>query len=132
MPDDIDIADDATESEVKSYEMAYRETRLAIDESIELLALLQNFEMDADKQSAIGEKLLKLEGRRKDLLLANLAFHTGNAVMSPPSSGLMDEIVANTKQVVELTVERATASAVLKIATRALTKFAEIQNIDSG
>lgn len=132
MPDDINAADEATESEEKRYEKAYRETRRAIDESIELLALLQNFEMDVEKQGAIGERLLKLEGRRMDLMLANLEFHKGNAVMNPPSPELIDEILANTKQVVELTVERATASAVLKIATKALTKFAEIQKIDSA
>lgn len=49
--------------------------------------------------------------------------------MQPPSATRVNEIIANAKEVVELTVERATVAAVVKIATKALTRFAEIQDI---
>lgn len=130
MPDEeIVDADEANQTDEKRYEKAYRETRRALDESIELLTLLKQFETDLDARSDIGEELLELKRERADLVRANLAFHSGRAMMSPPSPELVREIVENTKEVVELTVERATASAVLKIATKALNKFAEIQDI---
>ena len=121
--------EEATDAEVARYEEAYRETRRALDESIELLALLKTDEKDLDIRSELGERLLELKRERADLVRANLAFHSGRAVMTPPSPQLTQEIIDNTKEVVELTVERATASAVLKLATTALTKFAEIQDI---
>jgi hypothetical protein len=97
--------EEATDAEVARYEEAYRETRRALDESIELLALLKTDEKDLDIRSEL---------------------------MTPPSPQLTQEIIDNTKEVVELTVERATASAVLKLATTALTKFAEIQDISDA
>jgi len=91
--------------------------------------LLQEFEIDLDKRDGISEKRLKLEDTRADLVRANIAFHAGRAVMTPPSSDLVADIVDNTKSVVELTVERATVSAVLRLSTKALNMFAEIQDI---
>ena len=129
LDEELDDADETNQTEEKLYEKAYRETRRALDESIELLALLKHFETDLDSRSDIGEDLLELKRQRADLVRANLAFHSGRAVMTPPSPELVSEIVENAKKVVDLTVERATASAVLKISTKALTKFAEIQNI---
>lgn len=130
MPDDdLDNADDANQTEEKRYEKAYRETRRALDESIELLMLLKEFEIDLDARSDIGGKIIKLERQRADLVRANLEFHSGRAVMAPPSPELVNEIVENAKLVVDLTVEKATASAVLRISTKALDKFAEIQDI---
>lgn len=128
----IDDADEANQTDEKRYEKAYRETRRALDESIDLLTLLQEFETNLNAQSKIGEKLIKLERQRADLVRANLEFHSGRAVMAPPSPELVNEIVENTKLVVDLTVERATASAVLKISTKALSKFAEIQDIENS
>lgn len=125
----VDAADEANQTEEDRYEKAYRETRRALDESIELLMLLQEQATDLTVQEKIGTRILELEGKRGDLVQANLAFHNGRAVMTPPSPTLVKEILANTQEVVELTVEKATVSAVLKLATSALDKFAEIQDI---
>lgn len=122
-------ADDATTEEEGRYEKAYRETRRALDESIQRLAVARELELDPDVRSDIGETMLELKRDRADLVRANLAFHTGRAVMLPPSTELVNEIVAVAKEVVELTVERATVAAVVRIATKALDKFAEIQDI---
>ena len=131
MTDDAILeAEDATPTEEQRYERAYRETRRALDESIQRLAVLRELEMDPDGRSDIGEELLELRRNRADLVRANLAFHTGRAVMQPPSPELVNEIIANSKEVVALTVERATVAAVVKIATKALTEFAEIQDIN--
>ena len=131
MADDAILeAEDATHSEERRYEKAYRETRRALDESLQRLAVLKELEMDPDVRSDIGEQMLELKRSRADLVRANLAFHTGRAVMQPPSPELVNEIVANSKEVVELTVERATVAALVKIATKALTKFAEIHDIN--
>ena len=127
--DSILAAEEATPIEEQRYEEAYRETRRALDEAIQRLAVLKELEMDPDTSSDIGAELLELKRDRADLVRANLAFNTGRAVMQPPSETLVNEIIANAKEVVELTVERATVAAVVKIATKALTKFAEIQDI---
>ncbi|HVO89819.1 MAG TPA: hypothetical protein VMV45_14855 [Casimicrobiaceae bacterium] len=127
--DELTQADEADTDEESRYEEAFRATRRALDEAIELLMLLEHREPDPDARSDIGEDLLELERDREDLVRANLAFHSGRAVMVPPSQELLDDILANSKEVVDLTAERATASAVLKLATDALAKFAEIQQI---
>ena len=67
-----------------------------------------------DTSSDIGAELLELKRDRADLVRANLAFNTGRAVMQPPSATLVNEIIANAKEVVELTVERATVAAVVR------------------
>ena len=127
--DTIDNAEEATGSETARYEKAYRETRRALDESIEALAILEEFEEDTDMRDQIALKRLELETARSDLSRANIAFHTGKCTMRPPSPELVSQIMALSKQAVELTVEKATAAAVVKIATSALNKFAEIQSI---
>lgn len=127
--DEIDSAEEASDSEVIRYEKAYRETRRVIDESIETLMILQEFETDSDRRDQIAAKLFDLKTERTNLVRANIAFHTGKATMTPPSPALVAEIVELSKKAVELTVERATAAAVLKLATSALTKFAEIQKV---
>lgn len=130
--DELDLAEDATSSEVARYEKAFRETRRALDESIETLAVLEELETSLDIRDQLASDRLGLETQRSDLVRANIAFHAGRATMRPPSPELVAEIVAISKQAVELTVERATAAAVLKIATSALEKFAEIQDIAAG
>lgn len=127
--EELDAADEANQTEEGRYEKAYRATRRALDESIELLMLLKEFELDLDERRNIGGKIIKLKRDRADLVRANLAFHAGRAVMTPPSPELAHEIVDNMNKVVELTVERATSVAVLKISAMALKKFAEIQDI---
>lgn len=127
--EELDVADDANQTEERRYEKAYRETRRTLDESIEIFMLLKEFELDLDARRNIGEKIVKLKRDRADLIRANLAFHAGRAVMTPPSPELVQEIVDNMKKVVELTIDRATTAAVLKISTTALKKFAEIQDI---
>ena len=123
------VKEDATTTDEKRYDRAYRETRRSLDEAIELLTLLRLREKDADVRSDIGEELLEIKRQRADLVRANISFHSGRATMIPPSPELVSEIVAIAKEVVELTVERATASAVLRLSTKALNKFREIQDI---
>jgi hypothetical protein len=130
MTDEIDTAEDATDSEVARYEKAYRETRRVLDESIETLMILKEFETDTDRRDEIAAEELDLKTERSNLVRANIAFHTGKATMVPPPAALVAEIVKLSKQAVELTVERATAAAGLKLATSALNKFAEIQKLE--
>jgi len=127
--DAIDNAEDASESEVTRYEKAFRETRRVLDESIKRLAILKEFEIDSARRDQIALKKLELETSRSDLVRANIAFHTGKVTMNPPSPELVSEIIELSTKSVKLTVERATAAAVLKLATSALTKFAQIQQI---
>lgn len=127
--DAMDTEEEASESEVTRYEKAFRETRRVLDESIETLMILEEFEIDSARRDQIALKRLELETSRSDLVRANIAFHTGKVTMNPPSPKLVSEIIELSKKSVELTVERATAAAVLKLATSALTKFAQIQKI---
>lgn len=126
---EIESAGDASDSEVVRYEKAFRETRRVLDESIESLMILEESESDSDRRDQISLKRGELETERSNLVRANIAFHTGQATMNPPSPSLVSEIVEISKRAVELTVERATAAAVLKLATSALTKYAQIQDL---
>lgn len=127
--DELDTAEEASESELGRYEKAFRETRRVLDESIETLMILEEFETSLERRDQIALKRLELETSRSDLVRANIAFHASKATMNPPSPALVSEIVALSKKSVEFTVERATAAAVLKLATSALNKFAQIQTL---
>lgn len=127
--EELGAAEEANQSDEERYAKAYREARRTLDEAIDLIAQFKHFATDPDERSDLGEELIELKRERADLVRAFLAFHQGRAVMVPPSKSLVDQIIANTKEVVELTVERTTAEAVLKLATKALQKFAEIQDI---
>ena len=126
---EMDQAEKATESEVGRYEKAFRETRRVLDESIETLMILEEIESSPDRRDQIELKRLELETSRSNLVRANIAFHTSNATMTPPSPALVSEIVRLSKESVELTVERATPAAVLRLATSALNKFTKIQTL---
>lgn len=130
--DSIDAAENASDAEVARYEKAFRETRRTLDESIESLMILEEFESDPLRREDIASKRRELQTSRSDLVRANIAFHTGRATMDPPSPQLVSEIAALAKEAVETTVERTTASAVLTLATSALKKFAQIQKIGEG
>jgi hypothetical protein len=127
----IDTAEEALPAEVERFEKAFRETRRVLDESIEALMILEEFETSSDDRDQLALKRSELEASRSDLVRANIAFHTGEVTMTPPSPSLVAEIIAISQQAVELTVQRATAAAVLKLATSALNKFAQIQDISA-
>lgn len=129
--DTIENAEVASRAETERYEKAYRETRRVLDESIESLAILEKLEDDTDMRDQLTLRRLEFETARSDLSRVNIAFHSGKSTMRPPTPALVSEILALSKQAVELTIERATAVAVIKLATSALKKFAEIQNIGS-
>jgi hypothetical protein len=128
--EELDVTELASDSEISRYEKAFRETRRVLDESIETLMILLEFEEASARRDDIAAKLLRLRGKRSDLVNANIAFHTGRAIMTPPSRELVAQIAALSKEAVDLTVERATAAAVVRLSTAALKKFAEIQAID--
>src|SRR5262245_60218664 len=130
--DDIDTADEASDSETARYEKAFRETRRVLDESIETLTVLGELEESPDLRDQIALNRMQLETERSNLVRANIAFHAGRTTMVPPSPALVAEIVAISREAVELTVERATAAAVVKLTTSALNKFAEIQDIKAA
>lgn len=129
MATDINDAEVASEAEVRRYEHAYRETRRVLDESIETLAIMEELEDDPARRAELRQQRLQVDTKRINLVRANVAFHAGRSVMKPPSSQLVGEILALSKEAVELTVARATASAILKLTTEALAKFAQIQDI---
>jgi hypothetical protein len=120
------VADD---EEVLRYEQAFRETRRVLDEGIRQLAILLKEESNSARRDQIALKRLRLQRDRTRLANANIAFHTGNALMNPPSAALVEEIVGLATEASTFVVERVSASAVLSLATLALTKFAEIQDI---
>jgi predicted nucleic acid-binding Zn-ribbon protein len=130
--DNIDSAEEASDSETERYEKAFRETRRVLDESIETLAILEELEESIDLRDQIRLERRKLEADRSDLVRANIAFHARRATMRPPPPTLVAEIVAISKEAVELTVERATAAAAIRLATNALEKFAKIQDIQTA
>lgn len=132
LADDINSAEVASDAETARYEKAFRETRRILDEAIETLAIQGELEESLDLRDQLALNRLELETARSDLVRANIAFHAGRATMRPPSPALVAELVAIAKQAVELTVERATAAAVLQLTTSALNKFAEIQNIKAA
>jgi hypothetical protein len=127
-----DATESATETEEGRYEKAYLATRRSIDECIELLMIK---EQQAEQAGDLAERdqvvadRTDLESQRAVLVQAHVAFHAGTATMVPPSAALVAEIVAISTKAVELTVERTTASAILRLATSALNKFAKIQDI---
>jgi len=128
----MEAAVDASEAELVRYEKAYRETRRVLDESIETLMVLEEFESTPERRDQVALKRLELEASRADLVRANIAFHAGRTTMNPPSAALVSEIVELSKQAAELTVERATVAAALRLATGALNRFARIQDIANG
>ena len=128
----IDTAPEASESEMARYERAFRETRRVLDESIESLMILEEFEDDSTMRDQLALKRLELETDRTDLVRSNIAFHTGTATMHPPSPALVAEIVELSKKAAELTVQKSKATGFLKLATSALTKFAQIADIKAG
>jgi hypothetical protein len=119
----------ASESEVSRYEKAFLATRRVLDEAIRSLSILQELATDPDRQDALGEKLVELEGERNDLARANIAFHAEKATMVPPSPALVSDLTALANEATLLTQQKATAAAILKLATKALNKFAEVQDI---
>jgi hypothetical protein len=130
--EDVEAADDASDSEVVRYQKAFRETRRVLDEAILELMILEEFEDDSDRRDQLADKRQKLEAQKSDLNRANMAFHTHTATMVPPSASLVAEIMDLSRQAANLTIERASAAASLKLATAALEKFAEIQDIGSS
>ena len=128
----VETAEDASDAEVLRYEKAFRETRRVIDESIRNLAILEEYEENADSKQQLDLQRSTLERDRSNLVRVNIAFHTNQATMAPPSPDLVAAITELSAQAVKLTVDSATAAATLRLATAALNKFAEIQDIASG
>ena len=128
----VDSAESATEAEAKRYEKAYRAARMVLDESIEAYLVLEALEDDSQFLQQLRLKRAELETERSDMQRANIAFYAGSTTMRPPSPSLVAEIVALSKQVVELTVAKNTAAAFLTLATSALNKFAAIQDINDS
>ncbi|RZL01759.1 MAG: hypothetical protein EOP36_10330 [Rubrivivax sp.] len=128
MPD-IAATEEASAKEIDRYEKAYRETRNTLNESIEALMILEEFETSSAMRDQLALKRQALEASRDDLVRANIAFYAGKSTMAPPSPALVADIVALSRKAVELTVAKATAAAALQLATSALNKFAQIQDI---
>src|SRR5882757_9731833 len=125
----LDTVDNATDAEILRYQKAFRETRRVIDECITNLGVLEALETDADRKQQLALNRSKLENERSNLIRANIAFHAHQATMVPPSPAQVAEISDLSAQAVKLTVASATAAATLKLATSALNKFADIQDI---
>jgi hypothetical protein len=131
-PPDVQNSPDASDSEVSRYEAAFLATRRVLDEAIRNLSILKALEMDFDARNELGLDLTKLKRKRTRLAAANVAFHAQTAAMVPPSAAQVKELADLADEAVQLTTQRATAAATLKIATKALSKFAEIQEVSGG
>ncbi|MBL8265665.1 hypothetical protein [Steroidobacter sp.] len=119
----------ASDSEVSRYEDAFLATRRVLDEAIRNLSILKALATDFDSRNELGLEITMLKRKRTKLAAANVAFHSQTATMVPPSAAQVKELSDLADEAVQLTVQRATAAASLKIATKALNKFAEIQSI---
>lgn len=125
----LDEAVEATSREEKRFDTAFRETRRVLDECIETLMVLERREINSTRRNVIRQKRRELDISRANLVREGVAFHAGEATMVPPSAALVAEIAELSRQAVELTAERTTVSAILTLATSALKKFEEIQEI---
>jgi hypothetical protein len=128
----MDDAEDASDTEVVRYEKAFLATRRTLDECIRNLMIMEAGETDPDRLDELAEKRMEIETDRNDLVAANVAFHASQTTMVPPSPVLVTQITALSQAAVELTSQKATATAILKLATSTLTKFSEIQKIGGG
>jgi hypothetical protein len=126
---DIKASPDALVAEVARYEAAFLATRRVLDEAIRNLAVLKALATDFDERDEIGLELAELKSERTDLARANVAFHAHKATMVPPSAEQVGALRALADQAVQLTQQRASISATLRIATSALNKFGAIQDI---
>jgi len=125
----IQTPPDASDTEVSLYEAAFLATRRVIDESIRNLTILKALATDFDTRNQLGLELTKLKRKRTRLAAANVAFHSQSATMVPPSPSQVSELLDLADEATRLTTQRATAAVSLRIATKALTNFAAIQNI---
>ena len=125
----IESAENASDAEIERYEDAFRETRRVLDECIRNLMLMSELEDDSARRNDISQKLETLNGQRSDLVAANIAFHASRVTMTPPSPALVTQISALSSTAVDLINQRETAAAILQLATDALEKFAQIQDI---
>jgi hypothetical protein len=123
------MSEEATAPEESRYDKAFRETRRVLDECIEILMVKEKLESKSTRRNQLRQKRRELDGRRANLVRASIAFHAGTATMVPPSAELVAKIADLSREAVELTAERTTASAVLQLATSALKKFSEVQAI---
>jgi hypothetical protein len=131
-PDDVQDSPDASASEESRYDAAFLATRRVLDEAIRNLSILKALETDFDARNELGLELTKLKHKRTRLAAANVAFHAQTATMVPPSAAQVKELSDLADEAVQLTTQRATAAATLKIATKALSRFAEIQKVGGG
>jgi hypothetical protein len=127
--DDLEIAEDASDPEVARYEKAFLATRRTLDECIRNLMIKEAIEEDPEVRSELVEKRSDLETQRTNLIRANIAFHAMQATMTPPSVDLVNDLQALATTAVALTTGKATAAAIVRLATSALNDFAQIQNI---
>jgi len=130
--EELDAMQDASDTEVGRYEKAFLATRRTLDECIRNLAILEATEFDSDARDEVANQRLELEARRISLVRANIAFHANQNSMTPPSAQLVKDLTDLAKSATDLTTQRTTATAILKLATRALTKFAAIQDLEGG
>lgn len=131
-PPNIQASPDASDSEVSRYEVAFLATRRVLDEAIRNLSILKALATDFDTRNELGLELTRLKRKRTRLAAANVAFHAQTAAMVPPSAAQVKELSDLADEAIQFTTQRATAAASLKIATKALTKFAAIQDIGGG
>lgn len=127
--EDIEEADTASDSEIVRYEKAFLATRRTLSEAIRNLSVLLEFEEESSRRNQLGASIAELIGELDDLSRASIAFHTHIAIMVPPSAKQVAELISLANRATQLTVQRATAVASLRIATSALNKFAKIQDI---
>lgn len=131
-PPNVQAFPDASDSEISHYEAAFLATRRVLDETIRHLTILKALATDFDTRNELGLELTTLKRKRTRLAAANVAFHAHTATMVPPSAAQVKELADLADEAVRFTMQRVTAAASLKIATKALTKFAEIQGIGAG
>ena len=125
----VESAPDASDTEVSRYEAAFLATRRVIDESIRSVTILKALTTNFNTRNQLGLELTALKRKRTRLAAANIAFHSQSATMAPPSATQVRELLDLADEATQLTTNKATAAVSIKIATKALTKFAAIQNI---
>src|SRR5262245_6981058 len=92
-PEDLNLADDASDLEVARYERAVLATRRVLDEAIRNLSVLVELEQEQNRRKDLEQRIAQLEGERSALVRANVAFHSHTATMVPPSPDQIAEFI---------------------------------------
>jgi len=117
----------ASDDELMRFATAYIATSNALGDAIIILKKLEAETLDPDELLSLTIERRALEDRYARNERNFLAFHAEDIAMHPPSQDEVDAIVDLASQLAQLTLQKAEAAMVVRLATDAAKKFDEIQ-----